>query len=241
MRWPINLSLLFVASLLASCAQPPRSADAPTATATAGGGPRAASPGVPAVGFAAARYQIDPQASLLTLRVMRGGPMARLGHNHVIAARQIVGEVDVATRLEDSRVSLRIPVALLSVDESPLRVAAGADFAADVPDSAREGTRRNMLGEALLNAARFPGIELHSESIRAAGSGWLLVARVEVAGHASTIDVPLQIARSDAGLVASGELALRQSALGLQPFSVMMGALQVVDEMQVSFRIEAHR
>ncbi len=239
MRWPINLPLLLLASLLASCTQPPRSAGVPATTAA--GTPRVESPGPPAVALAARRYRIDSQASLLTVRVMRGGPMARLGHNHVIAARQIVGEVELATRLEDSRVSLRIPVALLTVDEPALRVAAGADFAADVPDSAREGTRRNMLGEALLNAARFPGIELRSESIRAAGSGWLLVARVEVAGHSSTIDVPLQVTRSDAVLVATGGLALRQSALGLQPFTVMMGALQVVDEMQVEFRIEAHR
>jgi len=40
-------------------------------------------------------------------------------------------------------------------------------------------------------------------------------------------------------LVASGEVELRQSQLGLTPFSVMMGALQVQDAMRVQFRLIA--
>jgi hypothetical protein len=37
----------------------------------------------------------------------------------------------------------------------------------------------------------------------------------------------------------SGEMPLRQSDLGLTPFSAMLGALQVEDEMRVKFRIVA--
>jgi hypothetical protein len=40
-------------------------------------------------------------------------------------------------------------------------------------------------------------------------------------------------------LRASGELSLRQSALGLKPFSVMLGALQVLDEIKVRAQIVA--
>ena len=42
-------------------------------------------------------------------------------------------------------------------------------------------------------------------------------------------------------LVLEGSSPLRQSELGLTPFSAMMGALQVQDEMQVSYRIVARR
>ena len=40
-------------------------------------------------------------------------------------------------------------------------------------------------------------------------------------------------------VVASGELALRQSELGITPYSAMLGALQVQDEMRVKFRLVA--
>jgi hypothetical protein len=40
-------------------------------------------------------------------------------------------------------------------------------------------------------------------------------------------------------LSAAGTFELRQSALGLAPFSVMLGALQVRDDMRLKFRIVA--
>ena len=51
--------------------------------------------------------------------------------------------------------------------------------------------------------------------------------------------MPVTLEAQGADLVASGELELRQSELGLTPFSVMMGALQVQDAMQVRFRLVA--
>jgi hypothetical protein len=38
----------------------------------------------------------------------------------------------------------------------------------------------------------------------------------------------------------SGDTSVRQTELGLKPFSAMLGALQVQDEMRVKFRIVAH-
>jgi hypothetical protein len=40
-------------------------------------------------------------------------------------------------------------------------------------------------------------------------------------------------------LSATGSLELRQTALGLTPFSLMLGALQVQDQMRLKFRIIA--
>ncbi len=37
-----------------------------------------------------------------------------------------------------------------------LRALEGAEFSASVPDSAREGTKKNMLSEPMLDGARFP-------------------------------------------------------------------------------------
>jgi hypothetical protein len=48
--------------------------------------------------------------------------------------------------------------------------------------------------------------------------------------------------RREAGvLTASGEFSLRQSGLGLKPFTAAMGALAVVDEMKVRFEVTARR
>ena len=86
------------------------------------------------------------------------------------------------------------------------------------------------------------GFVLLSEKIAGAGNGSLLATtRINVRGQDYRVDIPLQLKRSDDELVASGEFKLQQSALGLTPFSVMMGALRVQDEMTVRFLLVAHR
>ena len=62
---------------------------------------------------------------------------------------------------------------------------------------------------------------------------------VSVAGHESTLVVPFSLERSSGRLTASGALTLRQSELGLTPFSVFLGALRVQDEMRVKFNLVA--
>lgn len=188
-------------------------------------------------------YDVIASESLLTLQVYRGGPLAKAGHNHVIASHDLSGTIYIPTDPMRTTFEIRFPVATLSVDEAALRAQAGQDFQAAVPDSAREGTRRNMLGQALLNAQSFPQIVLRSQSIESGGAQGDLKMRIEAevreAPHA--ILVPVHYDLQPAQVTISGEMPLRQTDLGLTPFSAMLGALQVEDEMRVKFRIVAHR
>jgi len=194
-------------------------------------------------------YVIVPQASLLTILVYRGGALASAGHNHVIASHELSGTIYVPSVLLESSFEVHVPVATLTVDEAALRAGQpAADFPADVSESAREGTRRNMLGEALLDAQRYPEIVLRSLRLAAAdggsaaGSGTVQAQlQSSVRGELRTFTVPVRYRlAADDSLDLGGEFPLRQSELGLTPFSAMLGALQVQDEMRVSFHIVAH-
>ena len=191
-------------------------------------------------------YEIVPQASLLTILVYRGGALASAGHNHVIASHDLSGTIYVPAAILDSSFEVRVPVATLTVDEAALRAQQpAAEFPADVSESAKDGTRRNMLGETLLDAQHNPEIVLRSlqlTAITGADSG-TVQAQVQssVRGQLRTFTVPVRYRiAADGALEASGEFPLRQSELGLTPFSALLGALQVQDEMRISFRIMAH-
>ncbi|MBS0379348.1 MAG: YceI family protein [Proteobacteria bacterium] len=187
-------------------------------------------------------YTVAGSQSLLLVRAYRGGTLGAAGHNHLIATRAITGTVHVPERPEEASFELSVPVDSFTVDEEALREAEhSADFPPQVPQSAREGTRRNMLGPALLDAAGFPAITLRGAGFES-GPGGILRARieVEVRGAAHPILVPLRYERSGATLTVSGDTTVRQSELGLKPFSVMLGALQVQDALQVSFRVVAY-
>jgi hypothetical protein len=49
--------------------------------------------------------------------------------------------------------------------------------------------------------------------------------------------VPLSLQGDARHLVVAGSMQVRQSALGLTPYSLMGGALQVQDAMQLKFKI----
>ena len=201
-------------------------------------------------------YRIDESHSELRVLVYRAGPLGHLGHNHVIVNRSLHGVVNVAES-GGSVLSMEVPVAGFVVDDAQARSQEGPDFAAAVSEDAKSGTLRNMLSTALLDADDFPMIIVRSadaagvrgsphgaaqEALNAGvpGGGEMIVAlTISVAGHESTINAPLTL-RSDSNHVsASGSLELRQSALGLTPYSLMLGALQVQDAMTIKFDIAA--
>jgi hypothetical protein len=65
--------------------------------------------------------------------------------------------------------------------------------------------------------------------------------QVTIRGQAHSLSVPVTYSFEDSRLIVSGELPIKQTDLGLTPFSAMLGALQVQDELRVRFRIVARQ
>jgi hypothetical protein len=189
-------------------------------------------------------YHIDESRSELRILVYRAGPLARLGHNHVMVNRSLRGAVKLADAPNDSGFRLSVPVAGFVVDDAQARHEEGSDFDSEVPEEAKAGTLQNMRGAALLDADEFPLITVQSLAFSeppGAGGADSLVATVtiSVAGHDSKMQVPFTVRRKLNELSATGSSQIRQSALGLTPYSLMLGALQVQDAMTIKFNIIA--
>ncbi len=171
--------------------------------------------------------------------VYRAGPLAALGHDHVIVNRHLGGTVRSAATPAESSFALAVPVAAFLVDLPEARREEGENFQAEISEEAKAGTLRNMLGSALLDAAQYPEITLASERVYQRGDTWRARVRVRIAGRESSIDLPFELERDADRITARGTATLRQSELGLAPFSVMLGALQVRDDVTVKFRLVA--
>lgn len=185
-------------------------------------------------------FDVAPGESVLSILALRGGTLAKVGHNHVIASHDVSGTFYVPDDPAQTTFELRIPVGQLAVDEPDLRAKEGPDFPGEVPDSAKEGTRRNMLSEALLDGAEYPYITLVGQHIDAHGSQALANVLMSVRGQTHSVSVPVVYSLENGTITASGELPLRQTELGLTPFTAMLGALAVQDEMRVRFHFVAH-
>lgn len=213
---------------LAACAVPPREPAAPAA---------AWPPAARAAGGEA--WQVT--GSRLAVRVYRDGPMQKLGHNHLITSQSLAGEVRMREPLSGSGFSLRLPLDSLVVDDADARAAAGGEFTAPVPDRDREGTRRNMLGERVLDAARQGEVRLTAESLTGGPGNFEAQVRVSLAGREHVLAVPFTVTIADGRLVAHADLHLKHADLGLEPFTVALGVLKVRDDFEVDLTVEARR
>ena len=184
-------------------------------------------------------YRIDAAQSELRVLVYRAGPLARLGHNHVMVNRSLQGSVNLERSPTGSSFSLSVPVADFMVDDARARAEEGSDFPGEIPDDAKAGTLRNMLGAALLDGVQYPYLTADSKAVEGANGEFIATVAIRVAGHESTIEVPFTLSSGMGSLTASGSMQLRQTSLGLTPYSLMRGALQVQDTVRLKFKIVA--
>jgi hypothetical protein len=182
-------------------------------------------------------YPIDSSASELRLLVYRAGPLANLGHNHVMVNRAVTGAVQIGASVASSSFSLSMRADGFVIDDAQSRQEEGGDFPGDIPEDAKAGTRRNMLSGAVLNAAEFPDITVKSIALSGTLNEMNADLEISAAGHTSRISVPLTLQGDAHHFIAAGSMELRQTALGLSPYSLLHGALQVQDAMQLKFKI----
>ncbi len=191
-------------------------------------------------------FDVVPDRSRLIVLVYRAGALAALGHNHVIGCRCLTGTVYLPRDPLRASFDVRIAVNRFTVDDPTLRAAQhSADFPPGVSLSARQGTRHNMLGAALLDAARYPDIELRSAGLRPSSNGRVndVVATVlvRVDGELRSVAVPMHYQVRADEIVATGQFPLAQTDLGLTPFSAADGALRVRNSIEIRLRLVARR
>ena len=182
-------------------------------------------------------WPIDVTASYISLKVYRDGPLARLGHNHVIQG-PISGTLFIAPNDLDSAIRLRIPTAKFIVDDPKSRQQAGTEFP-PIPDVARQATRKNMLSEAVLNESRFADIEVYSVGLDGQNRNLVADLKVWIAGREAVVTVPFTVSQSKDRFEAAATFQLNHSDLGLTPFSVFGGALRVAETIEVTLRLVA--
>ena len=131
--------------------------------------------------------------------------------------------------------------AVLDAEEFPMITIGGV---ASAPEPGPPNAGPEGVGTSSLDTARAGAPSLGTPSAGTPGAGTrgvalVVTAAISVAGHESTIEVPLTFESDSRHLSAIGSLELRQSVLGLTPYSLMMGALQVQDAMTIKFDIVA--
>jgi hypothetical protein len=183
--------------------------------------------------------RVDGAGSRLHIRVYRGGRLAHLGHNHLVAAGELQGHALMTPEGPGSRFVLCIPVQSLQVDDAELRAAAGPEFSDPVPAAAAEATRDNMLGPSQLNGSRYPHIVVTGRVGDGAYPKFRVELQLAVRDKVHAVAATVGLEPFQGGLDAAGRLRVRLTDLGIEPYTALFGALAVKDELRIDYRVRA--
>jgi len=179
------------------------------------------------------RFQVDPEATQVTVNVGRSGLLAFAGHTHEIAAPAIAGEI-LFDRAEIARSSVT-----LEFDAAALRVTGQGEPAEDVPE-----VQQVMVSERVLDVQQYPTIRFQSDRVAAgdqAGDALDLRVAGQLTLHGVTrpVTLPVEVRVTSDGLTAAGTVRIRQSDFGIRPVTAGAGTVRVRDEVEIVFRIVA--
>lgn len=182
-------------------------------------------------------FEIDSDASYIRVLAWPDGPLKRFGHHHVISHHGITGGVQVGADPLDTSFEFTLDVAGLEVDNDDERAEEGELFEDEVPQKDKDGTRKNMLSENLLDGENHSTVTVKSQSIEGSLDDASIVTTMMVKDQEMTVTVPATIELSDDSFIARGEFEILHGALGLSQFTAMGGALSVRDLLVLKFEI----
>ncbi len=172
---------------------------------------------------------LDDGRSELTVWTYKDGLLARLAHDLALAATGFSATAEVEGDLV--RVEVRAPVAGLRVRGQVKRgevVPLGDKEHRDIAD--------NVKGPRVLDGARHPEVLYRGEG-RRAGDRVRLEGALTLRGASRPLAVEGRWQAAGGEVTASGEVELRPSEWGIEPFTALMGALKVQDRVRVSWTL----
>lgn len=173
------------------------------------------------------KYKIGPEDGRLVLLTTRKGAAAAMGHDLTIEAKQWSGTVVVDT---DNPTNSSVSV---SVDTSSLFVAEGHGGAKSLSDGDKAKIKGSI--DDVLKTKTNSQMTFESSSVSASGASSAKVdGTLTVVGKSGP--ATLNVTLDDSGR-AKAKTTITQSNFGIKPFSAMMGALKLADD--VSLEVDA--
>jgi hypothetical protein len=184
-------------------------------------------------------FTLDPKKSKVRIYVFRSGRFTNLGHNHVLSAPKYTGYFYLPTSgTANARFDLKFRLDELEIDNSAIRAVSGNAFASKLSSEAIASTREHMLGDDNFQANRYPYVLIHSLQIFGEAPKFAAKIQITLHGQSREMWVPLNVEGLPGTLTVAGSFVLHQTDFGVQPYSVLGGALAVQDEVVIEFRLQ---
>lgn len=172
---------------------------------------------------------INPEKSILTVHVNKAGFLSFLGHQHIVASRNLDGWVDEAK----NQGYFSFEIAKMTMDE-PLLLK-GKMLADELNPAEKEATKQNML--KMLDAKNFPDVRVAITSFDPKKS--MIHAKIMVKDQMIERDLLVKVTRSANNKITTltGETSLKLLDFSVEPFSALGGLLSVNNEISIEWNL----
>jgi len=182
-------------------------------------------------------FLIQPEQSVLTIRVGRAGMLSGFGHDHLISGRAISGTLTLVAPPAESTAQLVIPVQQLAVDD-PVELK-DAGFSS-IPDAqARTGTRDNMLRAEVLDGGNWPQVIVDATHTGEITGTHQFNLTLTFKGMSIPLQIPATVTRVDTGFQIDSQFSLDHRQLGLRPYSALGGVIRVAEVLEFELHLRA--
>ncbi|MEB3022044.1 YceI family protein [[Mycobacterium] crassicus] len=169
--------------------------------------------------------QFDESHGRLLLGTDVAGRAAKMGHRLTIAMERWQAAVSWS--------GARPTAVTLTVDVDSLRVLRGDGGLTPLTPPEKALIRGNAL--KCLDSARYGRIRFESNDIAPTDDGYRLTGTLEIHGRTNPHVIEARVTDLDGSWQIDGESRVRHSDFGVRRFSMLMGAMQVADEVTLSF------
>jgi hypothetical protein len=158
-------------------------------------------------------HTVGPSNGSLKVKTGKEGAAAKMGHNLTL----VVNSWEATVEGGDS------PSIKLTADPGSVEVESGEGGAKPLGDKDKKDIKKTIDGK-VLGSSQITFTSSEVTDSQAKGD-------LSIAGSSSNVTIPISVS----GDKISGSTTLNQSNFGVKPFSTMMGALKVKDQVTVEF------
>ena len=170
-------------------------------------------------------WTLDASDGELLIRTGVTGRAARMGHRLTIAMPRWQATV--------SWTGAEPVTAELTVEVDSFEVLRGEGGVKGLSGPEKTLVRSNALKS--LDANRFPEIRFTAQVIEKTGDGYRLTGKLQIRGTSRDHVIDLRTEDLGDSWRMSVESRVRQTDYGIKPYSLLMGSMQVADDVSVSF------
>jgi polyisoprenoid-binding protein YceI len=151
---------------------------------------------------------------------------AKLAHDLILTANSWNGTLNVDA---DNPAASS---ATLSIDARSIEIVEAVGGVKSLSDKDRRDIDKNI-NEKVLQTSKFPELKFESTSVSGAEPNFNVAGNMTIAGSTRPVNVALNVD----GTTVTGRTSISQKDFGIKPFSAMMGAIKLRDDVDFELTV----